>query len=89
MAITRPAKNSPASVSQAAADAFVAAAIEQPSKPKRALRGKKTAISLTLDPVLLDDIDALAIAMGTSRAGAISMAISRSVLLARQEGLLK
>jgi hypothetical protein len=82
MAITRPPKNIAPTT---AAEAFVAGAIEKPAKTVRA---KKTAISLTLAPALLDDIDALATAMGTSRAGAISMAIHRSVVQAKQDGLM-
>lgn len=87
MAITRPHKAVPAQVAHAqATEAFVAGAIERPAK---AAREKKTPISLTLAPSILEDIDALALAMGTSRAGAISAAIRKSVVQARQDGLMK
>lgn len=52
---------------------------EPPSSRKGVKKGKKLQISLTLSPSLLDQVDAMACALGQSRAGLITMALHQAL----------
>ena len=69
MAITRP---KPKDISE-----FIAGAPD--AKRKGVKKGRKEQISLTLDPDLLDQLDAIAKGAGMSRAALISLAINQLV----------
>ena len=69
MAITRP---KPKNIGE-----FIAGAPD--AKRKGVRKGRKEQISLTLDPELLERLDAIAKGSGMSRAALISLAINRLV----------
>lgn len=83
MAITRPvpaAKKAAAAVSDAAAEAFISGAPDaSPAKPRGVVKGRRQQITLTIPPVLLERVDALAAELGQSRAAVINLAIHRAV----------
>lgn len=76
MAITRPKPKAP---EQTPVDAFISGAPDAVRAPKPTMLGNKRQISLTINPALLDKVDAMAAEMGQTRAGIINMAIYRMV----------
>ncbi len=77
MTITRPKPKTPESTS--AADAFISGAPDAARAPRPTMLGNKRQISLTINPALLEKVDAMAAEMGQTRAGIINMAIYRMV----------
>lgn len=75
MAITRPATKPVQPQNQ---DLFINAAPDG-AKIKGVKKGNKQQISLTIQPALLEKIDALAAELGQSRAAVINLAIYRAV----------
>ncbi len=75
MAITRPI---PKPVVPQSQDSFINAAPDG-AKMKGVRKGNKQQISLTIQPALLEKIDALALELGQSRAAVINLAIYRAV----------
>lgn len=81
MAITR--KPKAASDSDAAAEAFIAAAPDSSQAPQRVRKGRRVQISLTIPEPVLDRVDRLADELGQSRAAVINLAIAQML----QKGL--
>jgi len=85
MTITIPKKKTataPATLDQAAADAFISGAPDSAASAPKARgvkRGNKQQISLTIAPGLLLKVDELAEQLGQSRAAVINLAIHRAV----------
>ena len=75
MAITRPAPKTALPQNQ---DSFINSAPDG-AKIKGVRKGNKQQISLTIQPMLLEKIDALALQLGQSRAAVINLAIYRAV----------
>jgi hypothetical protein len=76
MSITKPkTKIGSSSIS---ADQFISAAPDG-KKARGIKKGNKEQISITIAPILLDKVDALAVQLGQSRAAVISMAIYQAV----------
>jgi len=70
-------KRPPSKAPEAAADAFVGGAPD--AKPVRPLRGNKAQITLTIDPDLLDQLDAAAKRMRLSRAALIAFWLNQKL----------
>ena len=73
MSIIKP-KNNPVNL-----DSFISGAPDSAAKPAGVKKGNKQQISLTIAPLLLAKIDAMAAELGQSRAAIINMAIYRAV----------
>ena len=77
MTITRPKPKVPEPTP--AVDAFISGAPDAARAPRPTMLGNKRQISLTINPALLEKVDAMAAEMGQTRAGIINMAIYRMV----------
>ena len=76
MAITKPVKKTVQSL-----DTFINAAPDgvEAKAAKGVMRGHKQQISLTIQPALLEKIDAMAARLGQSRAAVINLAIYKLI----------
>lgn len=77
MTITKPKRKSTSDSTEV--EAFIAGAPDTVSNKKGVKKGKKEQISLTINPSLLAQVDALAERLGQSRAAVINMAIVQAV----------
>ena len=79
MAIIRPkAKPAVEAPKQDKADAFISGAPDA-AKPRGVRMGNTRQVSLTIDPALLDRVDAMATQIGQSRAAVINLAILQAL----------
>lgn len=76
MTITKRPK---AGAARASAEQFISAAPDSAHEETPAAKRRKETISLGVDPVLLQKVDAYAVRNGISRAAAIALAMSRLV----------
>lgn len=82
-----------------AVDAFINGAPDAPATPKAApavplaeqvrqapaSSGRKQLISLTIEPSILQELDRVARSLGLSRAGAVSLAVSKFIAQEKKE----